>query len=421
MRVLMCNSFLYLRGGAERCALDLSALLAAHGHEVIPFAMEHERNVPSEYTPYFVSSVDFPSKLQGNSSLASNMQVLERVIYSHEAKRKIEALIARTKPDIAHIHGIAHEVSPSILDALKSAGVPIIQTLHDYKLLCPNTSFVSQGAVCERCKGHRYYNVVLRRCKRDSLAASLLAGLEMYMHKLMQIYEKNVDLFITPSEFLKQKVAEYGIRNPVVHLPNFVDLERFHPADDVDDYFVYVGRLVDVKGIRTLFEAMRSVRQARLFIVGEGEMGEELRQFAQQHDLSHIRFLGHLPTHELVPIVQRAAFMVVPSEWYENYPMSVLEALACGTPVIGSRIGGIPELVRDGQTGLLFEPGNAAELAAKIQFLLDHPQQAAEMGRAGRRQVEQANHPQHHYQQTMAIYQQLVQQKAGHTLALQSS
>lgn len=181
----------------------------------------------------------------------SSVATIPRVerVRSATPKQKIERLIKDLRPDIAHIHGIAHETSPSILPVLKQADYPIVQTLHDYKLLCPNTNFTNRLGVCEACKGHRYYNVVRYRCKHESLAASLLAGIEMYTHKLLQIYENNVDLFITPSQFLKNKVHEYGIRNPVVQLPNFIDVEKIQPYSNPENYFVYCGRLVALKGI----------------------------------------------------------------------------------------------------------------------------------------------------------------------------
>lgn len=407
MKILMCNSFNYLRGGAERYFLDLSALLSSHGHKVIPFCMEDERNWPSEYSRYFVSNIDFPSQLQKNG-LGAKLKVMERVLYSREAKKKIEQLIRDTKPDIAHVHGIAHETSPSILPVIKKARIPLVQTLHDYKLLCPNTNFVSQGEVCERCKGHRYFNVVWRRCKRDSLSASLLAGMEMYFHKLLQIYERNVDLFISPSLFLQKNLAEYGIKNTVIHLPNFIDIVNFQPCYESEDYFIYYGRLVSIKGISTLFEAMKHVTASHLYVAGRGEFEEPLREHARENRISNITFLGHLATQDLIPLIQHAAFTVVPSECYENCPMTILESFACGTPVIGANIGGIPELIKNDRNGLLFESGNAQQLAEKIQFLLDNPQQIIAMGRNGRQQVETVNNPQYHYQQTIEIYQHLL-------------
>jgi len=408
MKILLCNSFHYLRGGAERCFFELMTLLTERGHIVIPFCMQDDKNLPSPYSDYFISSIDFPGELQ-KKNLTSTLKVLNRVVYSQEAHTKIARLIADTQPDLVHVHGIAHETSPSILPAIKRAGLPIVQTLHDYKLLCPNTTFVSNGQICESCKGHHYYNVVRKRCKRGSITASLLAGVEMVAHKLTQIYEKNVDEFIAPSQFLCDKVQEYGIRTPIVHIPNFIDVERFQPWYEPEDYFVYCGRLTAVKGIRTLVEAMAQLRTSHLYIAGHGELEEELKAYVDAQQLSnHITFLGHLNTPELITLIQRARFMVSPSEWYENYPMTVLEALACGTPVIGANIGGIPELVKNNETGLLFEAGNVQMLVEKINELLHDPAKAIAMGQNGRRQVVATNNAERHYHQTLAVYNKVL-------------
>lgn len=407
MKILMCNSFHYLRGGAERCFFELAALLEANGHTVIPFCMKDERNLHSKYSDYFVSQIDFPSKLK-ETGIRPKVEVMERVIYSREASRKVTSLIEATRPDLVHVHGIAHETSPSILPAIKKYGIPIIQTLHDYKLLCPNTSFVSRNAICERCRGHRYYHVVLNRCKRDSLAASLLAAVEAYVHKSLQIYEKHVDLFISPSHFLKKKVEHYGIKNPVVHLPNFIDLNDFSPCYEPEDYFIFCGRLVPEKGIRTLIHSMKNVRRSHLYVAGDGELSNELKDFVQNNDIYNVTFLGHLSKEKLIPLVQKASFMVTPSEWYENNPMSVIEAFASGTPVIGSDIGGIPELVQHGQTGLLFESGNREQLESCILKLLDDRNKLVHMGKCCRAHVEAKNNPSTHYQRTIALYEQFV-------------
>lgn len=410
MKILMCNSFHYLRGGAERCFFELTELLRAEGHSVIPFCMEHERNLPSDYSDYFFSHIDFPTTLE-KPGIGPKVTVLERVIYSREANQKIRRLIEATKPDIAHIHGIAHETSPSILPAIKSYGIPIVQTLHDYKLVCPNTTFMAEGSVCEACKGHKYYNVVRHRCKRGSLAASLLAGIEAYSHHFTQIYEKNVDLFISPSQFLKEKVEEFGLQTPVVHLPNFINMDEFVPTEEIGDYFVFCGRLVQQKGIRTLVEAMKEIKESHLFIAGDGELEGELRAYVAEHDINNVTFLGHLSKAEIIPLVQKAAFMVTPSEWYENNPMSVIEAFASGTPVIGARIGGIPELVIDGETGFLFEPGNVNELVERINKLLENRDTLTHMGHRCRAHVENHNSPSIHYQGTLQLYDELLDMK----------
>ena len=408
MKILMCNSFYYLRAGAERCFLDLSRLLEANGHEVIPFSMQHDRNLPSPYADYFISYVNYPELMRNSTSLVDRAKIVERVIYSRESHRKIEELIAATSPDIAHIHGIGAETSPSILPAIKEAGIPIVQTLHDYRLLCPQISFVSHGEICERCKGHRYYNVVLRRCKRDSVSASIVAGLEITAHKAMQIYEKNVDQFIAPSQFLMAKFREHGFTRPIVHLPNFVDLEQFQPCYESEGYAVHYGRLVTEKGVMTLLEAMRNLPDLHLYIAGSGDAEAEMKAFIARHGLANVTMLGHLSSDELIPLVQRAAFSIVPSEWYENYSMSVIESLACGTPVVGSRIGGIPEQVVDGKNGLLFEMGSAESLSEKIRYMVQNPEEALRMGREARAMVEKVNDPNKHYEQTMQIYESVL-------------
>ena len=412
MKILMVNSFNYVRGGAERCFLDLSALLESHGHQVIPFAMQHPRNLPSPYDAYFVSYMDFPTEL-ARDGLGPKLGVLERIMYSREARRKIEQLVADTQPDLVHIHGFIHEMSTSILPVLKKAGLPVVQTLHDYKIVCPNTTFISHEEICERCHGHRYYNIALHSCKRGSRMASVLAGAEMYFHELFRLYGPNINLFISPSDFLADKVREHGIHRPIVTIPNFINPDNFQPYYEPENYFIFVGRLVRTKGILTLLEAMRYLNTtAELRIAGAGELEPELRAYVTAHGLSNVRFLGHLDTEQLTQTMQRAAFTVQPSEWYENYSMTVIESLACGTAVIGAAIGGIPEQVRDGVNGLLFESGNAVQLAEKIQFLLDRPELAVEMGRNGRAQVELINGPAAHYEQTLQAYKQLLPRHA---------
>ena len=413
MRILMCNSFHYVRGGAERCFLDLMALMREQGHDVIPFSMQHERNLPSDYASYFISNIDYPSLMQNGKSIRARLKATERILYSREAAGKIDLLIRETRPDIAHVHGIAHETSPSILPVLKRHGIPVVQTLHDYKLLCPNTSFVSNGQICERCKGGRFYNATRYRCKRGSLPASLIATLEAYAHKFSRIYEHNVDCFISPSKFLARKVAEFGVTGKVVTIPNFIDVASFTPGYAPEPYYVFAGRLVDVKGVRTLVRAAEMVTKGRLFIAGSGDLKEELETYVADRGLDHVTFLGHLATGKLIELLRHAAFTVTPSEWYENYPMSVLESLACGTPAVAADIGGIPEIVRDGVTGLTFPPGDVKALAKRIAYLLDNPEESIRMGRAGRCQVEQINSAESHYVATMAVYGQLCASRPG--------
>lgn len=409
----MVNSYYYIRGGAERCFFDLSDLLRSHGHEVIPFCMDHPMSFPSEFRDDFVSYIDFPTEL-GKSGLGSKFRVVERAVYSREARRKIEAVIKKVQPELVHIHGFAQQMSTSILPPLKAAGLPVIQTLHDYKMVCPNSSFASHGRVCEACKGGKYYNMTRYRCKRGSLSASLLASVEMYFHEAFRLYEPNIDLFISPSQFLAGKMVEHGIKTPIITIPNFIRPDSFQPVYESGNYYIYAGRLSSEKGIRTLLSAVQRIKtDVELVIAGSGELEQDLRQFVQDNNLNNVRFVGHLNTTELSALMQRAICTVVPSECYENYSMTVIESLACGTPVIGARIGGIPEQVIHGENGLLFEPGDAESLAVQVQRMLDNRDEALEMGRIGRDRIELINGPIAHYDQTMAAYRSILPDDAS--------
>lgn len=387
---------------------ELSQLLEKHGHEVIPFGMAHKENFLSKYSDYFVSHIDFPSLLKERPSFLTIVRAVERVIYSRESKQKIEELIRETKSDIAHIHGIGHEISPSILDTIKSFGIPIVLTLHDYGLLCPNTNFISQGEVCERCKGGRYYNVVLRRCKRGSLKASLLACVSQYVHKLTNIYGRNVDVYISPGKFLQKKMIEHGVKNKIVVIPNFINLNDCRPDMENSGYCIFAGRLIPIKGVMTLIEAAKLNRQARILIAGDGELADEIRKEVVEHHLDNVTILGFVKPKKLMELMSLANFTVFPSEWYENYPMSIIESFACGKPVIASDIGAIPDLIVNGLNGLLFEPGNPKQLASQIQYLFDHPEKAIEMGKHGYENVVTNNAPEFHYQQIMQVYQEML-------------
>lgn len=404
----MCNNFFYLRGGTERCMFDLMDLLKSKGHHVIPFSMHHEKNDPSAYNQYFLSNINYGELVNKKTGLRENLKAAGRVLYSLEAKKQIRKLIEESKPDIAHLHGIDHQLSPSILDEIKRSGIPIIQTLHDFKLLCPNTLFISGDQICENCKGGKYYQVVLQKCKRQSLSASFLAGLSTYFHKFLKIFERNVDVFISPSQFLINKFHEHGTHIPIKYIPNFINSDRFYPIDQPSNYFLYYGRLSRIKGLSTLIEAVKRETSLHLYIAGEGEMKEELENLIKEEKISNITLLGHLNTIELIPWIQKAMFTVIPSQNLENCPMVILESFACGTPVLGSNLGGIPELIQDGDSGMLFEPGNFEQLSAQIRDLSKNPQKAIAMGRKGRQRIEVWHDQEKYYQKISTIYKDLV-------------
>jgi len=366
--------------------------------------MKHPKNLPSPYDRYFVSQVNF----WNNPSLQEKIRAAGRVLYSVEARRRIRELIEDVKPDIAHIHLIYHQISPAILPIIKEYGIPIVQTLHDYKPICPTYSLVSKGRVCERCRGKFFYHATLQRCNRGSLPASVLNSIEMYLHHMLRWYDLP-DVYITPSDFMRRKMIELGMPpEKFVHIPNFVDPQKHPYSTDFGDYFVYVGRLVPIKGIRTLLLAMKQVDEARLLIIGDGPQREELEEFTTYSRLENVEFLGYQSTEILLGLMSRARFSVLPSECYENCPMSVLESMAMGKPVIGARIGGIPELISHSEDGMLFESGNVDDLADKIDYMLTDPQRCQEMGMRAREKVVVHYNPKAHHRQILAVYQQLL-------------
>ena len=402
MKVLAANKYYFVKGGAERYLFVLKRILERQGHTVVPFAMDHTQNEPCEASDYFVSFEGFDD----HDGLVARGRAAARLLYSREARRKIEALVDATGPDVAHLHNIAHQLSPSILYGLKSRGVPVVQTLHDYKLVCPNYQMLVRGRTCERCADWRYYSAVIQRCMRDSVMSSALVALEAYVHKLLGTYSRNVDVFVAPSRQLRDKMIAHGVDgDKIVHLPNTLALEEYEPRYESDGYGVYVGRLASGKGLGTLLSALARASDVRFKIVGTGPMAEGLETAASEGELSNVEFLGYRSGEELKAIVAGALFVAVPSEWYENSPLTVFEAFAQGKPVVGSNIGGIPELVSDGESGLIFEPGDAEDFADRILALWNDRGLAMEMGKAARNRVETHFSPAIHYEKMMEIYE----------------
>ncbi|MDO8598944.1 MAG: glycosyltransferase, partial [bacterium] len=276
MKILLVNKFWYPKGGSERYTFALKDLLESRGHEVIPFAMEDERNLSTPWAAHFVSHVDYWEAADAVPDQTSMLGKLSRIVWSREAVQKLEALIAETKPDVAHLQNFAHQISPSILPVLARHGIPVVWTLHDYKALCPNYRMYTKGLPCERCKGHSYANAIRYRCM-GSVGASAAVALEMYLHHvILNVYGKHLSAVIAPSEFLATKLKEWGWKGRVEVVPNFVGVSTPSrspsPGEGEKKTVLFVGRLMEEKGIEDFVEAARRLPEIPFAVVGDGPL-----------------------------------------------------------------------------------------------------------------------------------------------------
>ncbi|MHA1381235.1 MAG: glycosyltransferase family 4 protein [Candidatus Helarchaeota archaeon] len=411
MKILIINKYLFPKGGADISALRTGRLLNSKKHKVIFWGMDHPLNLEFSYRNNFVSYVDFndPGKINKQIKMAINL------IYSIEAKKKIEKVIVKEKPDIVHLNNFAHQISPSILHVLKRFSIPAVMTMHDYKMVCPTYQLLLNGKLCEKCKNGKYYQCFINKCTKNNRLKSIINMLEMYLHhKILNIYDL-IDIYISPSLFLKEKLEEMGFRKRIVYLPNFINVKEYFPKYyPEENSIVYFGRLSYEKGLFTLIEAVKNINNVNLKIIGEGPIKKSLEFEVKKWQMeikSNINFLGYKTGDDLKNEIRKSLFVIFPSECYENNPLSIIEAYASGKPVIGSRIGGILELIKDKETGLYFEPGNSEDLKSKMEYLINNPNKIIEMGRMARAFVKKEFNKEKHYKKLMGIYNKAIASK----------
>ena len=402
-RLLNINSYHYRRGGADVVYLEHAAMFEALGWECAFFAMQHPRNLPSPWSAYFVDEIEFGHAY----GLLQRVAMAGKVVYSFEAQRRLKALIERFPPDVAHLHCIYHHLSPAILPVLRTAGIPAVMTAHDLKIACPAYKMLSHDGVCERCKDGNLMQVIRHRCVHDSLAASTVVAAESLLHRRLQTYRRHLDRIVVPSRFHIAKFVEWGWpADFFAYIPNWVDASHFRPAFDAGAYALYFGRLASYKGIATLLRAAQRAAVA-LKIVGSGPDEDRLRSLQAQIG-GDVEFLGFRSGQTLHDLIRGARTVVLPSEMYENAPMSLLEGFALGKPAIGARIGGIPELVIDGHTGWTFPSGDVDALAQTLAEVAALPAASIQrMGRAARRMVERDFSREGYQQSALALYRSL--------------
>jgi glycosyltransferase involved in cell wall biosynthesis len=413
MTIIHANKYYFLKGGAERYMLELSNWLERQGHKVVPFAMAHPDNLSTPYAKYFVSQIKTneseisPLSKGGLRGVAERLHTFGRMMYSLEARRNLATLITHTRPDLCHIHSIYTQISPSILHTLKDQHVPVVMTVHDHHLISPQYNVWAQGC------GEDYRDVgllagTLARYHKGSLSGSFAQTLAFKFHRALKIYERGVEMFICPSRYMKRQLIRGGFsESKIVVIPYGIDVARFEPRYDHDGYFLFVGRLSEEKGIETIVRVARLLPDLRFKIVGRGPRMEYLHRLAD--GLTNVDFMGFHDGDELRDLYRGARAVLLPSRVHENFPLTILEAMAFGKPVIASNVGGVPETIEDRVSGLLVSPADLHGWAEAVMRVAYDDEMQSRMSHEARLAVERGFGLEEHYRRVMEVYQNITQ------------
>ncbi|MFZ0803075.1 MAG: glycosyltransferase family 4 protein [Terriglobales bacterium] len=405
MKILFCNKYNFPFSGTEVYLFELMQLLRSQGHEVALFSMADSRGQPTAYDQFFVPHIDFKDPTAGWLTRA---RLGAHVIYSTDARDRLRKMLQVFRPDVAHVRNIYHHLSPSILWELKEQGIPVIYHLNDFKLICPVYNMVTSGHACQQsCTGH-YWKSLSQGCYEGPVSSAVLLMAEAYVHHWIGTYGKCIDHFVTPSHFAKSQLMKNGF-NPtkITVLPHFQNLPEAAPLAPSDAPILYFGRLSPEKGVDHLLRAMKTLPQVRLQVAGDGPQRSDLESLTRTLNLDNVEFTGHLTGEDLQHRIAAARFTILPSLAYETLGKSILESYAWQRPVVASDLGSRRELVRQGETGLLYPPGNVEQLSGAISYLAQRPQQVQQMGTTGRQLVATHHSPAAHYQELMQLYERV--------------
>lgn len=389
MKVLAVHNSYQQPGGEDVVFSAERRLLEEHGHQVISYERSNHE-------------VEQMSKLQ-------QLKMTKELVHSKDSKREIQKLLKAEAPDVVHVHNTFMMISPSIFETCQEMNVPVVQTLHNFRLLCPAWSLSREGRVCEECIDHSLWRGVWHGCYRNSHLATAAVALMLRVHRGRNTWNESVDGFVALSEFARQKFVENGLPAAKMHVkPNFVHQDPGE-RERVGNYALFVGRLSPEKGVSTLLNAWEKLdSRMPLVIAGEGPDRATLEAQAATAHLSNVTFTGRISAEEVRSRMKGAAFLVMPSVWYEGFPMTIAESFACGTPVICSKLGAMQEIVEHGQTGRHFAPDDAEDLRRQVEYALSHPAEVAAMGKAARQEYEQRYTAQINYSMLLNIYEQTI-------------
>ncbi|MBT7392855.1 glycosyltransferase family 4 protein [archaeon] len=362
MKILQINNYHYLKGGAEKVYFETSRILEQYGgHEVIHFSVLDKEIVESKTKKYFIASRKYDTPINKIRNLLS-------FFYSFEAKYNLTRLIKNEKPDIAHLHIFYGRLSSSILGVLKKHKIPVVMTVHEYKMLCPQYLFLdNKKNICEKCANGNSLYCVLEKCNKGNFFNSLISALEVKFRDIFFSYEKNIDKFIFVSDFIYKKHLEYipSLEKKSVVIENIIDFNKFKPKIKKGDYFLYFGRLSEEKGLLNLLTIAKINQNINYKIVGTGLLENKLKDIVANNSLRNVEFLGAKYDEELIDIIQNCSFVIAPSIVYESFGLSIVESFSCSKPVIASNLGSYSELINSSR-GFLFKYNEISDLMKKI-------------------------------------------------------
>ena len=401
MRILHINKFFHFTGGGDRYFFDLASVMRQRGHENIFFSTLDPANYKTPYEKYFIkgfSETDF-----NTLNFIDKVRIFFNGIYSFEAKRKIRYLLRETKPDIAHVYNIFYQLSPSIFHSLRAEGIPVIMSLLDSHIICASASLYVKGHDCQRCK-ESYVNIIKNRCFKNSIPASLMGFFAKKVHNLLKIWE-NVDLFVTASKNFKDILVNWGFDgNKIIVNSYFTDVDTFTPHYHFQDYCLFVGRLTFEKGVDVLLKAVKDIN-IKLVIIGNGSAREWMENYVKTENMRNVEFLGMIENKAtLYNYIKNSMFTIIPSNWFELFPLIALNSFCLGKPVIGSDSGGIPEIVDHRENGLIFHRGNSEGLRKAIEYLLNNKNLIIEYGKNARKKAEENYTVEKHSSKIMDAY-----------------
>lgn len=407
MRILLVNNHHKIIGGAERYYFDLGELLKKNGHTVAYFSTNDNGNQKTKWSKFFIKKLDFKRK-----SFKNSIDKFPKIFYSSEAKKNIGKLLDEFKPDIVHLQNIYYYITTSIIGEITKREIPIVQTVHDYQLISPSVVMYHDGGICEVCKRDKYYKAVFHKCVKKSYLATLMSVITLYFQNFNNLYSKRINVFITPSIFMKNKLIEYGYpKNKIKCISNFLFSQRNVVNDKIlERYVLYFGRICEAKGIYLVLNAAEQLPNVNFKVAGNFEDSLVRKNIFNQITANKIRnidFLGFKKGSELKKLISHSQFVVIPSLWYENQPYSVLESFAMRKTVVAVNMGGVPELVDNKVNGLLFDPKDSTKFANEISKLWNNKKMAKKMGLNAYEKVNRKHSSMLHYKSIMAIYNRI--------------